>query len=104
MRVCPVTNSGTLPLICESISAVAIGCVCVKTCPQKGLDSYQKEDLAVLRDHWLKALIRRKKYFDEQIQMLTKKQGMKICFVMFLNVTFNVVILKNKTELYDAGH
>ncbi|XP_059167567.1 kinesin-like protein KIF13A isoform X3 [Physella acuta] len=74
VRVRPVANSGTLPLICESISSLAIGCVCVRSRLQKGLDSYQEEDLTVLRDHWSKALARRKKYLDEQIQKLINKQ------------------------------
>ncbi|XP_055871121.1 kinesin-like protein KIF13A isoform X6 [Biomphalaria glabrata] len=74
VRVRPVANSGTLPLICESITSLAIGCVCVRSRLQKGLDSYQEEDLTVLRDHWSKALARRKKYLDEQIQKLINKQ------------------------------
>ncbi|RUS88910.1 hypothetical protein EGW08_003349, partial [Elysia chlorotica] len=74
VRVKPVANSGTLPLICESISSLAIGCVSVRARLQKGMDSYQEEDLTVLRDHWSKALTRRKKYLDEQIQKLINKQ------------------------------
>lgn len=75
VRVRTVANSGTLPLICESISTLAIGCVCVRSHLRKGLDSYQEEDLTVLRDHWSKALARRKKYLDEQIQKLINKPG-----------------------------
>ena len=75
VRVKPVANSGTLPLICESITSLAIGCVNVRARLQKGMDSYQEEDLTVLRDHWSKALARRKKYLDEQIQKLINKQG-----------------------------
>ncbi|KAK3766398.1 hypothetical protein RRG08_056072 [Elysia crispata] len=74
VRVKPVANSGTLPLICESITSLAIGCVNVRARLQKGMDSYQEEDLTVLRDHWSKALARRKKYLDEQIQKLINKQ------------------------------
>ncbi|GFS26187.1 kinesin-like protein KIF13A [Elysia marginata] len=74
VRVRPVANSGTLPLICESITSLAIGCVSVRARLQKGMDSYQEEDLTVLRDHWSKALARRKKYLDEQIQKLINKQ------------------------------
>ena len=75
VRVRPVANSGTLPLILESVTSLSVGCVCVRSRLQKGLDSYQEEDLTVLRDHWSKALARRKNYLDEQIQKLINKQG-----------------------------
>ena len=52
-----------------------IGCVTVRSKLQKGLDSYQEEDLSVLRDRWSKALARRKEYLDEQIQKLINKPG-----------------------------
>jgi hypothetical protein len=42
---------------------------------QKGLDSYQEEDLTLLRDRWSEALARRKEYLKEQIQKLINKQG-----------------------------
>jgi len=42
---------------------------------QKGLDSYQEEDLTLLRDRWSDALARRKEYLKEQIQKLINKQG-----------------------------
>ncbi|XP_025092061.1 kinesin-like protein KIF13A isoform X3 [Pomacea canaliculata] len=74
VRVKPVANSGTLPLICECITSLSIGCLTVRSKLQKGLDSYQEEDLTVLRDRWSKALARRKQYLDEQIQKLINKQ------------------------------
>ncbi len=37
-QVKPVQNSGTLPIICESIQLVSIGCVCARSKLQKGLD------------------------------------------------------------------
>lgn len=40
-HVKPVQNSGTLPIIVESILHVAIGCVTARSKLQKGLDSYQ---------------------------------------------------------------
>ncbi|KAK7479091.1 hypothetical protein BaRGS_00029683, partial [Batillaria attramentaria] len=73
VRVKPVANSGTLPLICECITSLSIGCLVVRSKLQKGLDSYQEEDLTVLRDRWSKALARRKQYLDEQIQKLINK-------------------------------
>ena len=40
VQVKPVQNSGTLPIICESIQHVSIGCVCARSKLQKGLDRY----------------------------------------------------------------
>lgn len=82
VRVKPVANSGTLPLICECITSLSIGCLTVRSKLQKGLDSYQEEDLTVLRDRWSKALARRKQYLDEQIQKLINKQGNRLCACM----------------------
>ena len=82
MRIKPVANSGTLPLICECITSVHIGCLAVRSKLQKGLDSYQEEDLTVLRDRWSKALARRKQYLDEQIQKLINKPGKQPCLVL----------------------
>ena len=82
MRIKPVANSGTLPLICECITSVHIGCLAVRSKLQKGLDSYQEEDLTVLRDRWSKALARRKQYLDEQIQKLINKPGKQSCLVL----------------------
>jgi len=42
---------------------------------QKPLDSYQEEDLALLREKWSEALMRRRQYLDQQIQKLINKQG-----------------------------
>lgn len=71
----PVTNSGTLPIICESVGSIAVGSVCLRSRLQKPLDSYQEEDLAVLREKWSDALVRRRQYLDQQIQRLINKQG-----------------------------
>uniref|UniRef100_A0A182WIL3 Kinesin motor domain-containing protein n=1 Tax=Anopheles minimus TaxID=112268 RepID=A0A182WIL3_9DIPT len=73
VRVKPVQNSGTLPIICQSIINVAMGCVTVRSKLQKPMDSYQEEDLTVLRDKWSEALGRRRQYLDQQIQRLINK-------------------------------
>lgn len=73
-RVKPVQNSGTLPIICQSIISIAIGSVTVRSRLQKPLDSYQEEDLTVLREKWSEALGRRRKYLDQQIQKLINKE------------------------------
>ncbi|XP_055614279.1 kinesin-like protein KIF13A, partial [Uranotaenia lowii] len=73
VRVKPVQNSGTLPIICQSIISVSVGCVTVRSKLQKPMDSYQEEDLTVLRDKWSEALGRRRQYLDQQIQKLINK-------------------------------
>lgn len=42
---------------------------------QKALDSYQEEDLALLREKWSDALMRRRQYLDQQINRIINKQG-----------------------------
>ncbi|XP_044741310.1 kinesin-like protein KIF13A [Chrysoperla carnea] len=74
VRVKPVQNSGTLPIICSSIVNIAVGSVVIRSRLQKALDSYQEEDLTVLREKWSKALMRRRKYLDQQIKSLIDKQ------------------------------
>lgn len=74
VRVKPVQNSGTLPIICQEIINIAVGSVNVRSRLQKPLDSYQEEDLTILRDKWSEALGRRRKYLDQQIQKLVNKE------------------------------
>lgn len=74
VEVRPVHNSGTLPIICQSIMSIAVGSVCKRSKLQMPLDSYQEEDLAVLRDKWQEALLRRRQYLDQQIQRLINKE------------------------------
>jgi len=73
VSVRPVQQSGTLPIICEMICNIALGSVCNRSRLQKGLDSYQEEDLGVLRDKWSDALMRRRQYLDQHIQKLINK-------------------------------
>ncbi|XP_059481863.1 kinesin-like protein KIF13A isoform X5 [Neocloeon triangulifer] len=75
VSVKPVQNSGTLPIICEAITSIAVGSVCVRSRLQKPLDSYQEEDLSVLREKWSDALMRRRQYLDRQIQRIVNKEG-----------------------------
>ncbi|CAI9553391.1 unnamed protein product, partial [Staurois parvus] len=75
VTVNPVQNSGTLPLMVEAILSVSIGCITARSTKlQKGLDSYQEEDLNCVRERWSDALIKRKEYLDEQIQKIINKQ------------------------------
>ncbi|CAL1677356.1 unnamed protein product [Lasius platythorax] len=74
VRVKPVQNSGTLPIICQTILNVAVGSVSVRNRLQIPLDSYQDEDLSILREKWSDALMRRRQYLDQQIQKLINKQ------------------------------
>ncbi|XP_076456377.1 kinesin-like protein KIF13A [Babylonia areolata] len=74
VTVKPVANSGMLPLMCDSIVSMEVGCVTVRSSMFKGLDSYQEVDLDILKSRWFDALDRRKKYLDKQIQKLINKQ------------------------------
>uniref|UniRef100_A0A803T3F3 Kinesin family member 13A n=1 Tax=Anolis carolinensis TaxID=28377 RepID=A0A803T3F3_ANOCA len=75
VSVKPVQHSGTLPLMVEAILSVSIGCVTARSTKlQRGLDSYQEEDLNCLRERWSEALIKRREYLDEQIKKISSKQ------------------------------
>ena len=74
IRVRPVRDSGTLPLVCESVACVEIGSVSARSKLQKQLDSYQEEDLLLLRDKWSDAVARRRQHLDQQLQRLMQKQ------------------------------
>ncbi|KAJ3639965.1 hypothetical protein Zmor_003291 [Zophobas morio] len=73
VRVKPVQNSGTLPIICQQIVKIEVGGVMVRSRLQKHLDSYQEEDLTILREKWSDALSRRHQYLEEQIKKLLDK-------------------------------
>ncbi|XP_064484970.1 kinesin-like protein KIF13A isoform X2 [Ornithodoros turicata] len=73
VRVAPVQGSGTLPLICQQVGSVAVGAVCVRSRLQKPLDSYQDDDLTLLRERWCDALSRRQEYLCEHLQRVTNK-------------------------------
>ncbi|XP_024082800.1 kinesin-like protein KIF13A isoform X2 [Cimex lectularius] len=75
VKVRPVHQSGTLPIICEEITNIAVGSVCARSRLQKPLDSYQEEDLSLLREKWGEALMRRRNYLDQQIKRIINKQG-----------------------------
>uniref|UniRef100_A0A670IQW2 Kinesin family member 13A n=1 Tax=Podarcis muralis TaxID=64176 RepID=A0A670IQW2_PODMU len=75
VMVKPVQHSGTLPLMVEAILSVSIGCVTARSTKlQRGLDSYQEEDLNCVRERWSEALIKRREYLDEQIKKISNKQ------------------------------
>ncbi|XP_036609107.1 kinesin-like protein KIF13A isoform X5 [Trichosurus vulpecula] len=75
VTVKPVQQSGTLPLMVEAILSVSIGCVTARSTKlQRGLDSYQEEDLNFVRERWSDALIKRKEYLDEQIKKVSNKK------------------------------
>ncbi|XP_056377217.1 kinesin-like protein KIF13A isoform X3 [Hyla sarda] len=74
VTVKPVQNSGTLPLMVEAILSISIGCITARSTKlQRGLDSYQEEDLNCVRERWSDALIKRKEYLDEHIQKIINK-------------------------------
>ncbi|KFZ57662.1 Kinesin-like KIF13A, partial [Podiceps cristatus] len=75
VTVKPVQHSGTLPLMVEAILSVSIGGVTARSTKlQRGLDSYQEEDLNSVRERWSDALLKRREYLDEQIQKISNKQ------------------------------
>uniref|UniRef100_A0A8C2CE70 Kinesin family member 13Bb n=1 Tax=Cyprinus carpio TaxID=7962 RepID=A0A8C2CE70_CYPCA len=73
-----VQDSGTMPLITESVLSVSIGNVEVhqvtsKNMKYKDVDSYQEVDLERLRARWLTALTERQEYLDQHLQRLVGK-------------------------------
>ena len=66
-------DSGTLPLICEAITSVAIGAVQVRSRHSTELDSYQEDDLRNLKEKWKDALDRRRIYLRDQMLKLDSK-------------------------------
>ncbi|ETE64232.1 Kinesin-like protein KIF13B, partial [Ophiophagus hannah] len=84
VEVKSVQESGTLPLMEESILSVAVGCVQIRhiKSPKShetyqeeddDMDSYQDRDLERLRRKWLNALTKRQEYLDQQLQKLVGK-------------------------------
>nr|XP_036880447.1 kinesin-like protein KIF13B isoform X4 [Manis javanica] len=84
VEVKSVQESGTLPLMEESILSVGIGCVKVRALrspktpetfheDEEDMDSYQDRDLERLRRKWLNALTKRQEYLDQQLQKLVSK-------------------------------
>uniref|UniRef100_A0A8B9QT76 Kinesin family member 13B n=1 Tax=Anas platyrhynchos TaxID=8839 RepID=A0A8B9QT76_ANAPL len=75
VEVRSVQESGTLPLMEESILSVGIGCVQIKHGQYliRLLSSVQDRDLERLRRKWLCALTKRQEYLDQQLQKLVGK-------------------------------
>ncbi|XP_030054570.1 kinesin-like protein KIF13B [Microcaecilia unicolor] len=84
VEVKSVQDSGTLPLIEESISSVGVGCIKIRQAKlQKthkihqeedgDMDSYQDRDLERLRRKWLNVLTKRQEYLDQQLQKLVSR-------------------------------
>ncbi|KAM6464922.1 kinesin-like protein KIF13B isoform 2-T2 [Liasis olivaceus] len=84
VEVKSVQESGTLPLMEESVLSVAVGCVQIRhiKSPKSyenyqeeddDMDSYQDRDLERLRRKWLNVLTKRQEYLDQQLQKLVGK-------------------------------
>ncbi|GMR33816.1 hypothetical protein PMAYCL1PPCAC_04011 [Pristionchus mayeri] len=68
VAVAPLSSGGSLPLVVDAISTVAVGCINVRSAgTQRPLDSYQEEDLDRIRSEWTSALEQRQKHLEEQI-------------------------------------
>ncbi|KAG8445862.1 hypothetical protein GDO86_010594 [Hymenochirus boettgeri] len=85
VEVRSVQDSGTLPLIEDSILSISIGCVKIvhskmvkshdfQQDDREDVDSYQDRDLERLRRKWLNVLTKRQEYLDQQLQKLVCKQ------------------------------
>ncbi|ODN01520.1 Kinesin-like protein KIF13A [Orchesella cincta] len=65
---------GQLPVVCDEIDQVSLGGITPRsTTLQRSLDSYQEEDLTLLREKWGEALKRRREYLDAHLQELANK-------------------------------
>ncbi|XP_043074792.1 kinesin-like protein KIF13B isoform X2 [Puntigrus tetrazona] len=84
VEVRSVHDSGTMPLITDSVLNVSIGNVEVhqtrtgkstetQRVGDKDVDSYQEVDLERLRARWLTALTERQEYLDQRLQKLVGK-------------------------------
>ncbi|XP_054844253.1 kinesin-like protein KIF13B isoform X1 [Eublepharis macularius] len=84
VEVKSVQESGTLPLMEESVLSVGVGCVQIRNIKSPkshenfqeeddDMDSYQDRDLERLRRKWLNALTKRQEYLDQQLQKLVGK-------------------------------
>ncbi|KAJ8271049.1 hypothetical protein GJAV_G00122190 [Gymnothorax javanicus] len=83
VEVRSVQDSGTMPLIVESVLSISVGNVTIRQArvnkgseSQQGdddMDSYQERDLERLRRQWLTALTKRQEYLDLQLQKLVSK-------------------------------
>ncbi|XP_033860064.3 kinesin-like protein KIF13B isoform X1 [Acipenser ruthenus] len=87
VEVRSVQDSGTMPLIAESVLGIAVGCVEIRQArPAKShnshqvvddeMDSYQDRDLERLRRQWLTALTKQQEYLDQNLQKLASKPDM----------------------------
>ena len=73
-RVKPVHNTGNLPIVCDSISALEAGNPVVRSKHQRPLDSYQEDDLIGLRAEWARSITSLKEDVDKRIHRLDEKE------------------------------
>ncbi|MBN3317267.1 KI13B protein, partial [Atractosteus spatula] len=75
VEVRSVQDSGTMPLIAESVLAVSVGCVEIRQARSaRSGESQEERDLERLRRQWLTALTKRQEYLDQHLQNLVSKQ------------------------------
>uniref|UniRef100_A0A0N4Z4F3 Kinesin motor domain-containing protein n=1 Tax=Parastrongyloides trichosuri TaxID=131310 RepID=A0A0N4Z4F3_PARTI len=71
-------DHGNLPLMLSEITSVSIGSIFVVSGDkQENFDSYQEEDLDMIKDLWATALKERHKYLSMQISMINEKGSKK---------------------------
>uniref|UniRef100_A0AAR2M0I2 Kinesin family member 13Bb n=1 Tax=Pygocentrus nattereri TaxID=42514 RepID=A0AAR2M0I2_PYGNA len=76
VEVRSVHDSGTMPLMVDSVLSVSVGNVEVRPVPRvrhEEMDSYQEKDLERMRAQWLTALTKRQEYLDQHLQKLVSK-------------------------------
>uniref|UniRef100_A0A913HFY2 Kinesin motor domain-containing protein n=2 Tax=Strongyloides stercoralis TaxID=6248 RepID=A0A913HFY2_STRER len=71
-------DHGNLPLMLFEITSVSIGSIFTTNCDKnENYDSYQEEDLDMIKDLWASALKERHKYLSKQISMINEKGSKK---------------------------
>ncbi|CEF68768.1 Kinesin-73 [Strongyloides ratti] len=71
-------DHGNLPLMLFEITSVSIGSIFTTNCDKnENFDSYQEEDLDMIKDLWATALKERHKYLSKQISMINEKGSKK---------------------------
>uniref|UniRef100_A0AAX7UUA2 Kinesin family member 13Bb n=1 Tax=Astatotilapia calliptera TaxID=8154 RepID=A0AAX7UUA2_ASTCA len=73
VEVCPVPDSGTMPLVAASILSVSIGDVKVRQVLFSLLTVRDAVDLERMREQWLVTLTQRQEYLDQQLQKIVCK-------------------------------
>ena len=76
VKVTPSPKGGFLPVNVDSIVSCAIGSIEERDlAQQRGLDSYQEEDLKTLRSKWEAVLRKRRVHLEKELEKLAEKSS-----------------------------